>query len=84
MSTNDSGIDVVFPRQGLTEEEPEREELGARMPGRSRKRASAARALGLYSESRRNSTEQCLEVERVSAERKEMNKTEQCHKAELP
>jgi len=72
MSTNDSGVDnAMFSREGSTEAERERKQSGVRISSnrnRSRKRAGAARA----GERRRNSTEQCRELERVRAERKEM------------
>jgi len=75
MSTKDSGVDnIILSREGLTEAEPERDESRARI---NRKRSSqehrekeeARRGLEKGGET---VTEQCRELERVRAERKEM------------
>ena len=67
MSTNDSRVDITFSRQGLIEAERERELQRARInrqrrsqEDRERERARAREVR----ERRRNSTEQCREVER--------------------
>ena len=85
-------MNIRFAREGLTEAGSKREESQARPTSIMRRTVARKIAKELELQARRSaarrgevySSEQiCLELERVRAEKKEMNNTEQCHETEL-
>ena len=67
MSTNDSGVDITFSRQGFMEAIRERERQRARMNRQRSSQEDRERERARARERRQNTSEECREVERLRA-----------------